>query len=136
MRWSLVIRKVAVTSMLVVGVLIVAWPMGGAWSGQTDPYGGKPKIPQSTVVADVISAIETFFQIAESPTEELKIGNEVEGQMFGQDVSFSQLLATSQNVDGVFSISNLTPSSDIAVEAFEIAILATGSPVVNVVGSV
>lgn len=95
---------------------------------------------QSSVVkAAVISAIESFFDIATSPSEELKIGGEVEGMQFGTDVSFSRLLAAVQAVPGVYSISelaisNLETGKDLTVHPYEIAILDVGSPIVNIVG--
>lgn len=89
----------------------------------------------SVVHASVVEAIESFFQIADSPSQELLLGGEVEGMQFGTDVSFSRLLATIQLVDGVYSVSKLTPSTDIVVDPFEIAILGDGSPVVNIVGT-
>ena len=87
----------------------------------------------NTVKANVQTAISNFFAAANAPSGELALAGEVEGQVLGTNVDIAKLLATIQAVEGVSSISSYSPTTNVAIDAFQIAIL-NGSPVVNVVG--
>jgi hypothetical protein len=90
----------------------------------------------ATVISNVQSAIINYFSIAESPSAELAMFGETEGQLFGGSVSALFLQSLVQSTPGVASVVQITPSEDIQLGPFELPILSSGSPIVNIVGAV
>lgn len=88
----------------------------------------------SVVKENVETAIEEFFTIAESPSADIRTVGRPSGLVFGERIFASRLIDAIQDVEGVVGIDYIEPSTTVSVEPTSIAVLANGSPIVNVVG--